>query len=361
MFGSEFKRAVHATIERIFKASGRDFSRLEVLWHGGQRVGVQFKAGLPVLNRVGKYVSSIDATILLPNVNDAGVIPDAKLPLFIGYIIHELGHVWHTDNAPWDAWRHDPFISRIINGLEDPRIERCVIDEGYLSNARSLLEGVTNHMLLKTNCSPYVDPNDLQNLAFQLAIEGRRLNGYRLVAASVVHQSIYREPLEWALTAARSAKSTAEIVAIAVEFAERVRQISEQQQGDDQGEQGDDQGEQGDDQGDDQNGDQGDQDGDDQGDQDGEQGDDSDGEQQDGDQEGEKDGDEQDGGEQDGGEQDGGEQESESSTKKKGGGEPRDIEPDGSEILAEHVSEVDKGDTPRPVIFKTKTYNFKWK
>jgi len=348
MLGSEFKRAVHATIERVFKASGRDFSRLEVLWHGGQRVGVQFKAGLPVLDRRGRHVSSIDATILLPNVDDKGMIPDAKLPLFIGYVIHELGHVWHTDNAPWDAWRHDPFISRIINGLEDPRIERCVIDEGYLSNARSLLEGVTNHMLLKTNCSPYVDPNDLHNLAFQLAIEGRRLNGYRLVAASVVHQSIYREPLEWALTAARSAKCTGDIVAIAVEFAERVRQISEQDKGDDKGD---------DQQDGDQDGDQGDQDGDDQGDQDGEQGDDSDGEQQDGDQPSDQPTDQQ--GEGEGDAQDNG-RDSDSGNKK-GGGEIRDIEPDGADVLADHVSSVDAGFTPRPVVLKPQTYKFNWK
>jgi hypothetical protein len=104
-------------------------------------------------------------------------------------------------------------LHRLINGLEDPRIELEVIRSHRAANARTLLESLTQSMLAKN--PDYIEADDIENYPFLLAVEGRRLNGYSIPVPNIVSQSPEAEALSIALNDAHYATSTAEIVEIA--------------------------------------------------------------------------------------------------------------------------------------------------
>ena len=212
MLGIEIKRGVEATLERVFHATGNRFDKLTVVWNG-KTAGVSAK----------KVGNGVDANVIFPSIDETKAVDKKLFNKLIGYALHELGHVWFTDNQPWEDARnqHGSFVSSLINGLEDPRIERCVYESNYAPNARALFENLTNAVLEKDG---YVQPDDFKNIPFMLAIEGRRLNGYSITHPSIVDQSPYAEHLSWALKSAHKARSTAKIVEIAIELNNRLQQ-----------------------------------------------------------------------------------------------------------------------------------------
>jgi len=212
MLAIDVKRGVAATLERVFNATGNKFDELSIAW-SGRTAGIK---------RDGKKT-----TILFPSIDETQPVSQTLFNELIGYALHELGHAWFTQDKPWDDARidHGDYVSMLINGLEDPRIEQCVIDSGYAPNSRSLFEFLTNQVLRK---SGYVQPDDFKNFPFLLAIEGRRLNGYSICVESVVDASPYAVHLRWALTEAHKATSTKRIAAIAIELYERLKQRREE-------------------------------------------------------------------------------------------------------------------------------------
>jgi hypothetical protein len=216
MLGLDAKRGVEATLERVYNATGNTFSRLEVVW-SGKTAGVMKDAHSGVVS------------VTFPGIDETKQVDKNLFNQLIGYALHELGHVWFTVDKPWQEAReqHGAFVSSLINGLEDPRIEKCVVDSGYAPNARQLFEHLTNQVLERDG---YVEPDDFKNIPFLLAIEGRRLNGYDLVFPSVVEASPYASHLKKALKAAHKAESTKRIVEIAVELYAALKQQQKEQQ-----------------------------------------------------------------------------------------------------------------------------------
>jgi len=216
MNGSTVKRGVEATLERIFKSSGQQFGKLAFHWTG-TTAGINFQRHSD---------EEIDATLVFPNIDETAAIPNGTFSNLIGYALHELGHAWYTDNQPWDAARsaHGKFVSDLINGLEDPRIEKLVYESGRAPNARNLFENLVSSILAEG----YVSPTDKKNIPFLLAIEGRRLNGYSIKHPSITSQSPYAKHLHWALKAAAAAANTGEIVRIAVKLYQRLKDQDEQ-------------------------------------------------------------------------------------------------------------------------------------
>jgi len=210
MLGINVKRGVETTLERVFKSSNNEFGKLEFHW-SGTTAGINFS----------RYAYKTDATIIFPSLDENSNIDNGTFTNLIGYALHELGHAWFTENAPWDKARNEygAFVNNLINGLEDPRIERKVIESGYAPNSRVLFENLTNSILKR---SGYVEPDDKKNIPFMLAIEGRRLNGYIIEAESVLLNSPYAKHLNWALKRAKDAKDTKSIVKIAVELYKRL-------------------------------------------------------------------------------------------------------------------------------------------
>ena len=211
MLGSDFKRGVATTLERVFNASKYTFDSLEIQWCG-KGASVRFYD-------LGN--NRVSAMFMFPNVDDNAVMPTKALPKFVGMVLHELGHAWFTDNTPWDRHNDNPTLSRLINGLEDPRIERKVIESGIAANAGPLFENLINEMMGGTYC----EPDDFGNIAFQLAVEGRRMNGYRIAVPPVYTKSRYRVAIQWALDESHKAQSTIEVVKIAVELLRRLNEL----------------------------------------------------------------------------------------------------------------------------------------
>lgn len=324
MLGINVKRGVESTLERVFNNTGRQFDTLSFLWTG-KTAGV-------VTERFG---GAIEAKVIFPNIDETKDVPNKVFTDLIGYALHELGHVWFTDDEPWHIARdnHGEFVSNLINGLEDPRIERRVIESGYAPNSRSLFEGLIDSVLERDG---YVEPDDLKNVPFLLAIEGRRLNGYPIRFPSIVDASPWAVDLHWALTEANRASNTQKIAEIAIELHKRLQQAQPKRKKDDKdgkqdgqpgkdGKQGDQGGQEGQPGG--QPGQPGEQPGEepsDQGNQPGGKGDKS------GDKPGDKPG------------------------KKGKGTEPREVEPRSfiEDRLAPHQSTADQGDHPRPSVSK---------
>lgn len=267
MLAYHLKRGVETTLERVYKNTGNQFKKLSFQWNG---------------KTAGVSHTHWETKVIFPAIDETKQADQSLLNNLIGYALHELGHVWFTTSEPWDAARREygTYVGALINGLEDPRIERCVSQSGYAPNASALFEKLVNSILTKKG---YVKPDDFQNYPFLLAIEGRRLNGYSVCVPSIVDQSPHAADLRWALTKAHTAKDTKAIVQIAVELYKRLQENKPKQE--DKPEQGE-QGKQ-DDQQDQQDGDQ---QNDDQ--QDGDQ---QDGDQQDGGQQGDQKSDQQDG------------------------------------------------------------------
>ena len=206
MLGMDVKRGITATCERVFIASGNRFENLKVLW-GGRTACINYSK-----DRDG----AVTATIVLPNIDESVHVPQTQFNNSIGFVLHELGHAWFTTNYPWDNAVKDhkdgKYIGSMINGLEDPRIEQCVIDSGYAPNSAPLFHALINSMIAKNG---YPDELTKQSLPFILAIEGRRLNGYTINVPDLVSTSIYAHEINRALQLAKKAKSTREVVTIA--------------------------------------------------------------------------------------------------------------------------------------------------
>lgn len=249
MLAIDLKRGVESTLERVFKHSGHEFGELKFIW-----------SGKTAAINATKYDGRIDATVYFPAIDETKEASRALYNELLGFALHELGHAWFTNMKPWTeaGQRHGQFIHNLINGLEDPRIERCVIDSGYAPNSKSLFINLINSVLEEG----YVEPDDYNNIPFMLAVEGRRLNGYLIAADNILPRSPWRKDLEWALREAQAAKSTKRIVDIAIELAARLEENKQPKQD----EQNDEQGEQQDEQGGEQGGDSGDSQGDEAGD-----------------------------------------------------------------------------------------------
>lgn len=246
MLGIHAKRGIATTLERVFKSTGNMFSKLDILWTG-KTAGIIFT----------NYGTSVDAKLIFPAIDETKEISASKFNNMIGYALHELGHAWFTENKPWDNARtkHGKFVSNLINGLEDPRIERKVIESGYAPNSRALFGELINSVLRKDG---YVDPAEKCQIPFILAVEGRRLNGYDICVPNIIDESPYAKHLHWALKRAQKANDTAKIVDIAIELFKRLKEQDEQdgkdkgegQEGQDKPDDGDPSNEQGDQQGD---------------------------------------------------------------------------------------------------------------
>jgi hypothetical protein len=221
----DVKRGVTATCERVFTASGNRFENLKVLW-GGKTACINYSK-----DREG----AVTATIVLPNIDESVHVPQTQFNNSIGFVLHELGHAWFTTNYPWDNAVKDhkdgKYIGSMINGLEDPRIEQCVIDSGYAPNSAPLFHALINSMIAKNG---YPDELTKQSLPFILAVEGRRLNGYTINVPDLVSTSIYAHEINRALQLAKKAKSTREVVTIAENLYDELFPVAEESESGDE-------------------------------------------------------------------------------------------------------------------------------
>ena len=166
----------------------------------------------------GQSAAVVGSQIVLPAMDDDLDYPKDVFRQMLGYGFHELGHIRYTDHEPWDwaVHNHGRFLGGLINGLEDVRIEQAMIRTGV---DQALFEAATNAALK----DGYVKPDDRQNISFALAVEGRRLNGYRLACKSILDESQWVSPIWCALKKLKDARSTGEVVTIALRLHRRLQ------------------------------------------------------------------------------------------------------------------------------------------
>jgi hypothetical protein len=90
----------------------------------------------------------------------------------------------------------------------------------------------------------YVKPDDLKNIPFLLAVEGRRLNGYHVNVPSITDQSPLAVHLHEALESAKRSINTEGVVLAAVKLYEQIKKYADEQQGSESEPKGDGKGDQ---------------------------------------------------------------------------------------------------------------------
>jgi len=145
--GFAVKAAISTVLEKSWAAAA----------HGGiklMELDVRFSGtGASVIKTL--FYNGIRAVINLPDFRDDVGYSDEVVNRFVAMALHELGHVWFTDDAEWDA----PLIAhsvggikpallhKCINAFEDVREERAVIDSGYAVGSAKLFPVLIAHMI----------------------------------------------------------------------------------------------------------------------------------------------------------------------------------------------------------------------
>lgn len=164
-------------------------------------------------------VRVLDALVNFPALPVAAKLTRREAELWLGYACHEIaGHAFHTDNVAWDkAVVEGRSFARLVNGLEDARIEALAVQK--VPGARARLEALLGHVLDRALANDY-SPMDPANMPFTFALLGRvRLFGLlsdrikREVAAKLTPASRawFRRHLDTLATC----QSTADVVALA--------------------------------------------------------------------------------------------------------------------------------------------------
>lgn len=207
MLAMQAKQGIESATQKVFQSSGGKFTSFQMLWHG-TTAKVNFK-------------DDGSAIVVLPAIDETKEVSKKLFNDLIGYVLHELGHVWFTANEPWDetAKTYGSYVGHLINALEDPRIERKVIESGYAPNSADLFNTLINNVIVKNG---YPKELTKQSLPFILTVQGRRLNGYVIDVPDLITGSPFASHIQWAIDSAHKATSTKRIADIAVELYQRL-------------------------------------------------------------------------------------------------------------------------------------------
>ena len=178
--GFAVKAAISTVLEKSWAAAA----------HGGLRLAeldVRFSGtGASVVKT--HLHNGIRAVINLPDFKDDVGYSDAVVDRFVAMALHELGHVWFTADAQWDAplVAHSVFgikptlLHKCINAFEDVREERCVIDSGYAVGSTKLFPVLLAHMIVGCTAESF---KLIDNVPFSICVDGR---GYGPSVAGLV-------------------------------------------------------------------------------------------------------------------------------------------------------------------------------
>ena len=176
-----------------------------------------------------RYKNICYVNIVLPAVDERQPLPYPEFIDLISFGLHEICHVKYSNTDAWDLTMTDFFLGAdstrkqrkflfdLVNGLEDPRIEKCGIDNFKFSGLKGYFEGIANGVLSESGMPA---PDDIKNLPFLLAIAGRGLNGYNIQMLKDFDWSKcpWAEESNIALIKSQKAKSTETVIKIALEL-----------------------------------------------------------------------------------------------------------------------------------------------
>ena len=145
-----------------------------------------------------------------------------------GYWVHEACHVIYTDRAAWGrACARSVEFRRVVNAIEDVRIERLLITSGKAPQAAMLLQEVTERSVWTGPATPET-VNKHHALAAVLAYLGRATcNGFALSLADTMRAALNpenRATVDQVLAAIPALTSTQDVVDLAASIFDRARQ-----------------------------------------------------------------------------------------------------------------------------------------
>jgi uncharacterized protein with von Willebrand factor type A (vWA) domain len=148
------------------------------------------------------------------------VMTQTEFEDWTAYLLHELGHPTHTDKAVWmDAVRAG--LARMVNALEDVRMEQALIASKVVPNAKAVLSRLVSRKVAEARANHW-NPNARNNFGWTICVLGRAANGYAIAAADVAWIKAAIKPgstvatvLGWALPELAACKSTSDCLVLA--------------------------------------------------------------------------------------------------------------------------------------------------
>jgi len=163
-------------------------------------------------------------TVNMPVRPATSVMTQSEFEDWTAYLLHELGHPTHTDQQVWfEAVRNGH--ARMLNALEDVRMEAALIASGIVPNARAVLSRLISRKVAEARANGW-KPNSRKEIGWTVCVLGRAANGYALEASDLAWIKGQISPtgtvgkaFAWALPALAACKSTADCLALAERLA----------------------------------------------------------------------------------------------------------------------------------------------
>jgi Mg-chelatase subunit ChlD len=134
----------------------------------------------------------------------------AEFDDYAGYVFHEVGHPLFTNQKVWKQATRDG-NARLLNALEDVRIEKALIEARIAANGKAVLSSLVRSLDYACARDSF-DPNEPKNIGFVMGFLGRAANGYDMDKTIVTKRlrkgSAVSKVLAWALPELAKCRST---------------------------------------------------------------------------------------------------------------------------------------------------------
>lgn len=148
---------------------------------GKVQAQINTTSGTASIHHYTNHDGTIDCIVNFPAMDNQTVFTLREMDKWSGYFIHELSHAFYTNEHAWkQAVREN--IHRLVNGMEDVRIERKLNAAGIIGNSRAQLNELLEWVVGQLPAN--YDPNSLKGLPWLFAMVGRvKVCGYSLPEA----------------------------------------------------------------------------------------------------------------------------------------------------------------------------------
>lgn len=201
--------AMERNIKAIIVASGRRAAYVVARQTNGTTASITHYAS---------EAGAIHATVNFPVLPAQHRISKDELDRWTGYFLHEVSHALWTDNHAWKKAVSEG-LHRLVNGLEDPRIERLLFKAALATNSPDIIRALIRFVAQSGEAkNGACDPNDQRNLPWVFALIGRAHLGQDIPEAATLYARL-KEPMrsvvDHALDGLRASTSTMDILKIA--------------------------------------------------------------------------------------------------------------------------------------------------
>ena len=113
----------------------------------------------------------------------ASLMTQTEFEDWTAYLLHELGHPTHTSKSDWLS-ACQKGLSRMVNALEDVRMEKALIASGIVPNAKAVLSRLISRKVAQSKADGW-KPNARKEFGWTICVLGRAANGYKIDASDI--------------------------------------------------------------------------------------------------------------------------------------------------------------------------------